>query len=65
MAGFVRLRPPTPTSQLTTPKSLALQPPCRSMSGTGEAQSPVNMIIAIRHPRQCGRSGPSINAKSP
>jgi hypothetical protein len=65
MAGFVRLRPPTPTTQLAMPKSPTLQQPQRSMRGTGEVGSTVNMIIAIRQPHQFGRPAPKENHKSP
>jgi hypothetical protein len=65
MAGFVRLRPPTQTSQLTTSRSPRLQRPHGSVRGTGEARVPADIVIAIRQPHQFGRSASSTNVKSP
>jgi hypothetical protein len=53
------------TSQRNTPKSTALQPPCRNMRGTRKVGSTVNMIIATRQPHQFGRAAPNENDKSP
>jgi hypothetical protein len=53
------------TLQLNTPKSPTLQPPRRSIRGTGVAHQPVNIIIPLRRPHHLGRSRPSTNAKSP
>ena len=61
-ANFVRR---CRTSQPNTPKSTALQRPCRSMRGTGEVGSAVNVIIAIPQPHQVGRPAPKENHKSP
>lgn len=63
MAGFVPLRPPTQTSQLTTAKSPRLQRPHSSMRGTSEVRATADMGIAIRQPRQCGHSASSTNVK--
>jgi len=61
-ANFV---PRRQTSQRKTPKSIALQRPCRSMRGNGEVGSTVNMIIATRKPHQFGRAAFNENHKSP